>query len=47
MSDDNPGIVQGVAAADKCPHILVLGAGLHDAVLFKRRHLDRAEHLIS
>ena len=42
MGDDNPGVVQGMATADKCPHILLLGFGVHDTVLFKRRHLNRA-----
>ena len=38
------GIEQGVATSDQCPHILLLVGGLHDAVLFKRCHLCRAEH---
>src|SRR5208282_394088 len=32
MSDDDPHIVQGVATADKCPHGLLLAAGVHFVV---------------
>ena len=47
MSDDNPGIVHGVATADQCPHILLLAGGLHDAVLFKRCRLNRVQGISS
>src|SRR6185437_15030655 len=39
MSYDNSGVVQGMATADECPHILLLGAGLHDTIVLECRHV--------
>ena len=47
MNDATLVSCHGAATAYKCSHILILVTGINDAILFKRFHPYRSEHMIS